>query len=47
MASTTYEYFVDVGKPVTKRHQFVGIAELVCFREAAKTCADHFRDVPK
>ena len=35
------------GKPVTKRHHFVGIAEMTCFREATKTCADHFRDVTK
>ena len=25
------------GKLVTKRHQFVDIAEMVCFREATKT----------
>ena len=35
------------GKLVTKRHQFVDIAEMVCFREATKTCADHFRDATK
>ena len=35
------------GKPVTKRHHFVGIAEMTCFREATKTCADHFREVTK
>lgn len=35
------------GEAVTKRHHFVGIAEMVCFREVTKTCADHFRDVTK
>ena len=35
------------GKPVTKRHHFVKVGKMVCFREATKTCADYFRDVPK
>nr|DAH19182.1 MAG TPA: hypothetical protein [Caudoviricetes sp.] len=37
------------GKPVTKRHQFVDIAEMVCFREATKTsvCDVHFVGVNK
>ena len=29
MASTTYEHFVDVGKPVTKRHHFAVIGNMV------------------
>ena len=40
-------HIANDGKPVTKRHHFVDIAEIVCFREATKTCADHFRDVTK
>ena len=38
----------EVGnETVTKCHQFVDIAEMVCFRDLTKTCADHFRDVTK
>lgn len=37
----------NAGETVTKRHHFVGIAEMGCFREATKTCANHFRGVPK
>lgn len=37
----------NAGETVTKCHQFVDIAEMVCFREVTKTCADHFRGVPK
>ena len=29
MSSATYEYFVDVGKTVTKRHQFASIGTMV------------------
>ena len=35
------------GKLVTKRHQFVGIAEMGCFRDLTKTSTDHFCDAPK
>ena len=28
-------------------HHIAKHGKLVCFREATKTCADHFRDVPK
>ena len=45
--SSVAHHSSNAGKTVTKRHQFVGIAEMGCFREATKTCADHFRDVPK
>ena len=34
-------------KPVTKRHHLGDVTEMVCFREATKTCADHFREVTK
>ena len=34
-------------KPVTKRHHIGGVTEMVCFREATKTCAEHFREVTK
>ena len=39
----------NAGKTVTKRHQFVDIAEMVCFREAKKTSAYgvHFVGVNK
>ena len=40
-------HIANDGETVTKRHQFVDIAEMVCFRKATKTCADHFRDVTK
>ena len=40
-------HIANDGKPVTKRHHFVGVAEMVCFREVTKTSTDHFRDVPK
>lgn len=40
-------HIANDGKPVTKRHHFVGVAEMVCFREVAKTSTDHFRDVTK
>ena len=28
-------------------HHYGDVTEMVCFREATKTCADHFRDVTK
>lgn len=28
-------------------HHYGDVTEMVCFREVTKTCADHFRDVPK
>nr|DAG58270.1 MAG TPA: hypothetical protein [Bacteriophage sp.] len=28
-------------------HHYGDVTEMVCFRETTKTCADHFRDVPK
>ena len=28
-------------------HHYGGLTEMACFREATKTCADHFRDVTK
>ena len=37
----------NAGETVTFCHHFVDIAEMVCFREATKTCADHFREVTK
>ena len=45
--SCVAHHTANAGKLVKKCHQFVDIAEMVCFREATKTCADHFRDVTK
>lgn len=45
--SCVAHHFANAGETVTKCHQFVDIAEMVCFREATKTCADYFRDVTK
>jgi hypothetical protein len=30
-------HIANAGETVTKRHHFVGIAEMVCFREVKKT----------
>ncbi len=45
--SCVAHHIANTSKTVTKRHQFVGIAEVACFREATKLflCGEHPGDV--